>query len=772
VRQHWPEIPDSKETIATIALAFLIGWVSLRALFIFPYIFPEQGGPRLSGADSYFHLRHAEQVMEIFPKIMRWDPMTSFPHTERGLNQGLYDVMIAAFSKASLGLLGPTTILIWFSPLISGFACLMLAWWLARRATPWCGALFLGFMLMYPGPLKQIALLGNGDHHSFEVFLAVALVISLVECLKDKAPVWWAAAPALLLVAFALSWAGAPLHLFFTGLCLFFYPFTLREKESGKRLLLKGLVLAGTLAGLLTLAKIPYDGQYILWKEAHKVFLAGSACLAAGYPLLVPVAVRTPQKWRAVVSILALAGVYGLIALSSEASGYLNYFLAPRSEAIAEQARVSFQLIFTWYGVNWLALAVTPLLVWRSGRVRECALPLIYGLGLTFFWMYTRDFAYYAPVVIAACAAFAVQSIPWRSFTPYIVALLLAAPFFPWGLKTQPWLPSLDARQAVIHANGVDQAATWLRTYKEKYGQEQNYGLLAPWDLGNILAQQAKTPVGFSQTHSANLTKLFYSRKPEEVYEKIGTGEKPFRFVLIPSRNVEQKFTTEMQIGDPGIDPSSVYSPGPEIELDGKKYTLPKPNYRFQQIFLIQLFDRLAKGLGHYRLVFESPQKVIRAIRVKDDHKNFEFVALEVSDEEAEGLKPVLRIRNKLLETSRGLLFNPYLGTDTKVFEMVPGAVVYGKTKPRARVGVYISLKSPYYPEPRLIAWKSYADGEGNYEVRLPYSTGGAPYDIPGTVAPMGPYTVDLLGKKYQLDLTEEQVQSGARVEFQGAKKD
>ena len=58
--------------------------------------------PRLSGADSYYHLRHAEAVMQNYPFIERYDKMSYFPTTERGLNQGFYDVLVATLSKLTL----------------------------------------------------------------------------------------------------------------------------------------------------------------------------------------------------------------------------------------------------------------------------------------------------------------------------------------------------------------------------------------------------------------------------------------------------------------------------------------------------------------------------------------------------------------------------------------------------------------------------------------------------------------------------------------------
>src|SRR5690606_15880936 len=132
----------------------------------------------------------------------RPDDMSAFPSEERGLNQGFFDVLVATVAKLTFGLLEPLNILMWNSPVLTGAAFLILAAFLWKRVSSWCAVLFLVMITAYPGPLTQVSSLGNGDHHSFEIFLAVLLVLSLAAALRPQSPVGYILMPALILNVF------------------------------------------------------------------------------------------------------------------------------------------------------------------------------------------------------------------------------------------------------------------------------------------------------------------------------------------------------------------------------------------------------------------------------------------------------------------------------------------------------------------------------------------------------------------------------------------
>ena len=75
MKNSWPEIGEDKQTKGLVFLIFLVLWMASRCYNIYPLLNSGEMGPRLSGADSYFHLRHARYVLENYPHVQRLDNM-------------------------------------------------------------------------------------------------------------------------------------------------------------------------------------------------------------------------------------------------------------------------------------------------------------------------------------------------------------------------------------------------------------------------------------------------------------------------------------------------------------------------------------------------------------------------------------------------------------------------------------------------------------------------------------------------------------------------
>ncbi len=762
MKNNWPKIDNDLQSKLSLALGFVVIWILLRAFTPFPYIFPDDGAPRLSGVDSYFHLRHAEFITEHFPEIKRWDSMASFPGVERGINQGAYDVAIAALSKLSFGALSPTLLLIWASPVFSALAFLLVGIFLWRRVKPWCAVLFGCLITAYPGPLVQICALGNGDHHSYEILLATALALSLNKALHPKSKLLWVLCPALILVLFLFSWAGAPLHLAIVGACFFARAFFSGSAAENKMLALKG-ILFGLIIVALPYASTQIDENLMLWKSAHTVFFWGGCALIFGYPLLVYLAAKLPGRSRLPVAISLVVAFPLLAQLSEPASKALSQLFSPRSSTISEHGAITLFSLFSWYGFNMLALVLTPILLVHNGRAKQGIVAYLYGASLVLFWLQTKDFNYYAPAVVAATAAYCLAQLPWEKWVPIFLLGLIGLPFLPLKAPINPWLSPSEAKKTIFHTDGLDQGAQWLAEFKKTVGKSQIYGIMAPWDLGSLLAQLTQTPVGWSQTHSQFLAELFYSDNSDYVYERlVENKKKPFRFIFIPSRNLEEKFGTEYILS--GKNPNEIFSPGPRITWKNREFQVPLLNDNYRKTLLVQLFDGLGSNQGHYRLVFESPQQMVRAIKLKESLEQFEYASLDVTPREAEALGPILRKKNTVHPTSRGLLINPFLSPDVRIFEFVPGAGIVGKARRDARIGVFLSISAPYDKAPKFVTWKTYADSEGNFELRLPYPTDGPIYPVPGTIRVNGSYTLDIAGRTKTFQVTEAEIQSGAKI--------
>jgi len=308
----------------------------------------------------------------------------------------------------------------------------------------------------------------------------------------------------------------------------------------------------------------------------------------------------------------------------------------------------------------------------------------------------------------------------------------------------------------------MEQATNWLAQFKRSYGREQTYGIMAPWDLGSMIAYLTKTPVGWSQTESPQLAHYLFATDPYRIYSRFGRIKRKHRFILIDSENLEGKLASEFALT--GENPTDLFKQGPRVEWAGKVYQLPATNALFEKLVLVQLFNNLARNIGYYRLVYESPQKVVRAIRIHDNLRDFGFVALPITELEAENLAPIFDYRDVVHQTSRGLLVNPYLSPDIRIFETVTGAFLVGETKPNTEVQATLTIASPFDQKPKELTWSTLSDPQGGFELRLPYPTNRTLYDIPGTIRVQGSYHVEIGETTWEVEITEQQVQTGAPV--------
>jgi hypothetical protein len=93
-----------------------------------------------------------------------------------------------------------------------------------------------------------------------------------------------------------------------------------------------------------------------------------------------------------------------------------------------------------------------------------------------------------------------------------------------------------------------------------------------------------------------------------------------------------------------------------------------------------------------------------------------------------------------------------------KLFEVVEGAVLEARGKPRARLTAQLGVETP---TGRRFVYRTetFADTEGVARLRLPYATRT---DAPTT--PRGPYRVSFAGETLRLTLSDQDVLSGRVV--------
>ena len=753
--------PLGRKLDLAIVAIFSLLWLAITTIPSYPYIFPAGKAPRMAGPDAYFHLRHTEAVLRHYPVIERMDMMTNFPTGERGLNQSFFDVTMATISK--LTGLAPVVVLAWISPLLMMTVGIWCYLWLSRATNRRCGALFLLFFLLYPGAMTVLAALGQGDHHAAEVFLALSVAWSLDRFLRPTVSWRWAPLAAFPLIYFYLSWAGAPLHLLLTGVVFYVAAWTPRDRDQDKPLAAKG-----TLYGLTLLLSLVVIGRAlpwaVVWDTSERVFLMGASLLTLGYPILILITSRTWKRpWLAML-LLPLAPM--AIAMAIPATrGEISGLMETRTAQVAEHVSMTPAVLSLFYGLTWVLALLALIKIGVRHAWWKAYVPLVYGGGLVFFWMQTRDFNYYPSALVAAGAAYLLEG--YLTFWPVMAvaaALLVLPPLIPGSGVQQPWMDKEKFKETMIETDGLDQATEWLaRTQGDLAPDSPDaYGLVAPWDLGNMLAQAGHTPVGWSQTVSPELASLVYSDNPDETYQRLHDRKRPFRYILLPARNLAEKFLGEVMATNLTLDQMLVNSQA--VNWKGTTMGLKAFSTRSQTTILYQLYWNTAQGLGHYRMVFESSTKSLHAIELMPDVQQFQFMSFPLTDKSRKIFQPLLDMPSRPLQTSRGDLVDAKIGPEVRIFQIVPGALLTGHAEPGSQARASVSVRNPLTDEKYKLTYAATADKDGHFSIRVPYPTDQPMSTAAGTIEVKGPYEVTVNEKTQPLEVPEEAIQDGKEL--------
>jgi hypothetical protein len=411
-----------------------------------------------------------------------------------------------------------------------------------------------------------------------------------------------------------------------------------------------------------------------------------------------------------------------------------------------------------------MAALLAPLKLWRDKALWPALVPLVYGGGIIVFWLQTRDFNYYPPPVIAAAAAYVLAGLNPGWGLVLAAALFVLPPFLPKSGVQQPWMTTKMIRETMMQTDGLEEAAEWLKQTQGSITPDspEAYGLVTPWDLGNIIAQSSKNPVRWSQTVSPELANLLFTDQPDETYQRITSMKRPLRYLVIPARNLAEKFLGEMLATKLSL--NEMLQNGPTVDWNGLKVVLMVPTARSSATLLARLYWGLARDLGHYRLVYESPSQSIHATKLLPESSQLEFVSFPVSDKTMPIFQPLLGQVDKPLETSRGVLVNARLAPEVRIFEAVPGALLTGTAKPTSQVVAKVGIVDPANGSLRVCTYTALANSEGRFELRVPYPTDVAMSPAAGTIKVQGPYEVVIGEQVRQVEVKEEEIKQGKEL--------
>lgn len=788
---------------------------SARVVPAWDVVLPGSGEVRLLEIDAYYHLRHARFAAHHFPSLLRFDPGSRFPEGERANAAGLFDLALGA---AALVLAGgrPSDAAVasaaaWAPALLGALAVValyVLARGVAGRGTALLACLLFG---LYPGTSLGRTLLGFADHHAAEIVLALLCAAGLVRCLRQargpaappaRRPAWRDALP---LVLFLFTWNGAPLYLGLTALVLL----AVGAFELGRGIPARATAVAafryGAALFLATAAVIVLRPNLVM-EDGSARLLLGCALFATGPALSISAIDRAacrgaPRPLCAAAALLLPLLAVGLAAsLSESGARAAEVFLRTKSALVNEQKPVDAGVLWSHFGpLLLLAAAALPLALreaWREPGRRLALVPVVFGWLLVALWCAVHDYDYTPPAflaLVAALAAAAALRLVGRSGrrpVAILLALALVAPVWPLGMVASPWPARADVLALRELDEGWSQALGWMREHTPEPGLAPDaavpgwaggdlayppgsYGVLSSWESGNFVAALAGRPAaearGFRQGSFAFFLAESEKRGLELLCPRCGEGEE-IRYVVTDSRSLGDYFLAKvLQTGRELEHFRGVWGVHPgeagEVALMGFGEA-----YRRTLAARLHLDD--GNGLGHFRLVYESPQRSYLTYVARPGSAGLEFRrrALPIDSDETLARYAASAAEAGVVATPLGLLYDGQVGASVKVFERVAGARVTGRAPPGARVEASLALRS--LETGRSLSYRRavHAGRDGRFELALAHPTTGG--DSGSALRAEGPYVLRIVSAGleplplHQLEVSEAAVREGGRIEI------
>ncbi|NNF04267.1 MAG: hypothetical protein HKN17_07355 [Rhodothermales bacterium] len=797
-----------RHAVATAAfIAIAVFFVLARSWSIHDTVFPESGNVHLYGVDSYFHLRHAAYSAENFPDQLRLDPGARFPNRNRQQVTGLFNLMIAATARigarARPELRQVATATAW-APLMLSTLTLWLVFRLALNlAGPTAAVASAMFFTVYPGTSITRGMLGFGDQHVAEFLLAFLSVFGLVRCIQlcrntNRYT------PTLLLsfpfAAFFYSWIGAPMYIAVMAFALLALLVVHVTAGGDPAPIARGCFrfFSGVVIWQLFVMAIWPELQMELVRNMRWWNLGGMIAFAT-LPIGFAGAVHRLRR-RGVSDIAIAAGTVLAVALAATAffSGvprgktFLRWLIGQRGQQIAEQQIVSPAAFWRYFGPAGVLAAIGVPVAFIKGIKRPASslivLPVAFGAAVTAIWLRTHDFDYVPPVFISFTAGIAFVWIAQsaralfsnKGWSRLIAPGLLIALLFPmWPLETTrgAWLTPERLENMMLHREEWFDAMQWLSrstpvppvnpktnlqgSIPEVY-PEGTYGVISAWDFGNFIATYGnRLPVAsrFPSRRAARWLTSPSEALADSLLCPACTPPERVRYAVIDAATASNLFLAKVRSARRT---PAVRTKGYWQTPDGRV-----PDFDFGAVFDSSMVKRLywddGAELGHYRMVYDSPQLSLLYFRYHLNPPRADLWSTRIDTEgDLEWAAGV--VGDDLFEVQDHFGFNGLITPRIKIFEIVPGARVIGFTDRNADVRAELDLLSSSTGRRFTYTRTVRSDSTGRFELRLPYST--ILNSLPAAVQTVGAYRVyaplEADSAMWRINISESAVLTGA----------
>ncbi|KKN12047.1 hypothetical protein LCGC14_1020470 [marine sediment metagenome] len=531
-------------------LAVVVGTFLLRVVGQLDQVFV-QGLVLFRGADSWYHMRLADNAVVNFPNPLVFDQLLSYPGgSELGFHP-LLSWIIGGFGAAGFNY---EVIGAYIPPVVG--ALLMIPIYLlgkelfSRRV----GILACVIAVVLPGELFHRSLLGFTDHHILEVFFMFVSILFIVYAIRRE-NLRYAIAAGVSLGLFSLSWHGN-LFLFFIliiwYIVQFFYNY---YKGISVRFLSLSLTLAFTISILML-------GPYLILKGASSVYLTigiGIIFIPLGLYLL-SCKVREREMFflssLGVILVGILGGVFFLpqifhFGIDSLRAIYIGY-----DSPISEGAWTNFTVAFNAYGMPFfLAFGGLYLAIKR----RTNLLIIIWSVIIIGATIGQRRWGYYLTVDVALLTSYFIfevgkmvkPTVKWAVVSVVIVFSLLPS------IRGTIELASINNNISYGWYNSL----IWLRDNSPpqfdqdiyrglNIREDPKYGVLTWWDYGHWVMRLAeRAPTSNPATWGSHGAYRFFASQSVEEAEEWIEGLK-IRYVIVDQQILEGKFPSLAQINN------------------------------------------------------------------------------------------------------------------------------------------------------------------------------------------------------------------------------
>jgi oligosaccharyl transferase (archaeosortase A-associated) len=670
------------------------------------------------GSDAFYHMRRVLYTVDHFPSTLWFDSYLDYPKGLELLWPPLFDQLIAG-SALLLGAETEREIAIVGSivPPILGSLTIVALYFLARELFGWKTGLLAALFLAINPQHASVSIFARPDHHVFETFLLVNILLFLVIAQKrpDKRD-WSAAVAGVLMASLAYTWIGAAAYFgIFLVYILIQTTIDLRRRASLEGDLLTFVVAFGVAAILI----------FPFWKEEwlFPSFLgaAGTLLLTALLLALYRPFLERNLPWAAFPLAAVVLGYLLLISISSfgQLMGIhhlldqgLGYFFGGNLSGKVAEAAPLYSAVepFSVSGFN-LTIAVMGFAhLWRSDIDRSQLLFLVWTVSILVLAIFQNRFLYVFSASMSILmalfffrAAAIVSGWDWTmcdrdlsKIIPKIFLILLLLP------SAASFGGALSVRPAIVE-DGWNEPLSWLEKNSEKTrsfadpNQTPEYGVLSWWDRGNWILYRSRRPVvanGF-QAGAEDAARFFLS------------GDESEALGILDERRSRYVITDTKMLGS-GLSAMTLWTG----EMPAGYVTLNESGSRHTEKFLDTVLARChlydCREMSHFRLIYES--------------------------EPPEGSS------NKV-----------------KIFERVVGARISGTSKEDEAVVAELNLTTDHGR--RFQYAKTVVPEDGRYEMVVPYST-----EKEGSVRATGPYLVSSGGKNRSVDVAVEEVLLGGVV--------